>query len=380
MKKGREPYLRATWVDPVSKAAGHLVIDTLVDRYCAGGIRMSPDVTLGEVEQLARVMTYKYKVVDSPTGGAKAGIAYDPKRPDATEVLKRFLEAMLPLLREYCAVGEDLGTTHEQIVEVLRQLGRPSIYPDKILSNPSLVEGERNVARLISSSHDGLIMSNVVTGYGVAAAVDQAWRMISPQPKARVNIQGFGSVGGSTALYLARLGYSVVGISDVHGVVCKSEGFTEADVRQLLDHRSERGEISRDHLPPGASTAPSAEWLNVEAEILVPAAASHVITRDNVRQVNARLIVQGANVPCSEEAEQHLHEAGVTIVPDVVANAGAVGFFAAALWRKCTPTPEGILGYIDGKSRAGVAKVLTYYREHGVTPREACEVLFAPEG
>lgn len=374
---GREPYLRVVWVDNSTAVSGYLVIDTLVDRYCAGGVRMSPTVTLAEVEELARIMTYKYMVVDSATGGAKAGIAYDPAQPDATDVLARFFDAILPLLREYFAIGEDLGTTHEQILEALRRVGRSTIYPDRF-SAAELAAGEHRVNTLISARHDGLVMSNVVTGYGVAAAADQAWRSLSGSMPATVGIQGFGSVGGSTALYLARWGYSVVAISDAHRLLTKDVGFSEHDIAHLLKHRTVHGEFDPEHLVPGCVSSPSTAWLDKAVDILIPAATSYVITGQNANQVRARLLVEGANAPCTPEAEDYLHRAGVLVIPDMVANAGAVAFFDAAFYHKCPPTPEGILAYIEEKIRRAVERTTAHARLHNVTPRQAAETLFNP--
>lgn len=374
-----EPYIRVIWSDALSGARGFLVIDSLVEGYCAGGVRMHPSVTLAEVEQLARVMTYKYRVVDSPTGGAKAGVAYDPAAPGAFEVLTRFLRAVLPFLREHCAIGEDLGTTHELIVKALHGIGRDSIYPDRILSNHSLAVGERLVRELASADHDGIPMTEAITGLGVAAAADQAVKELhgASSLNASVSIQGFGSVGGSAALYMARMGYRVVAISDVRGVVSKDDGFTEQEVRHLLENRGLSKIIPRDNLPPGARAVPH-DWIDVEADIAIPAAVSYVVDEQNVNRLKAKFVIEGANIPCTPRAEELLHQRGVVVVPDIVANAGAVGFFGAVLWGKCDRSPAALVEYVEGRIRSAVGRVLEYSRLHGVMPREACEALFGP--
>lgn len=321
----REPaFLEVTWTDPVSGCRGYLVIDRLVRGVCSGGLRMREGCTLDEVRGLAAGMTLKeglhYREGNRyvPLGGAKGGIDVSPHDPDARGVLARYLQGISPLLERNWTAGEDLGLRQQVLDEVITQIGLRSsiqaVYP--------LLDSEADaIARLDAAFKidvDGIGLGELVGGLGVAEATLTALdRIGQPYKGTRAVIQGFGSMGGATARYLARAGLLVVGIADADGVVVNPDGL---DVERLLLSRDDFGRIDRSQLRESDRVRPLDEWLAVDADVLVPAAVSYCITPENQSEVTARLIVEAANMPVLPEAERLLGERGVPVVPDFVAN------------------------------------------------------------
>lgn len=316
--------LEVEWTDPVTGAKGFLVIDRLVRGVCSGGLRMRKGCTLSEVRGLAQGMTLKESLHFTPgnryvpLGGAKGGIDCDPHDPQMRGVLKRYLQAMSSLIQAHWALGEDLGLQQRLIDEVIAEIGLDSsiqsVYP--LLQDRD--EAQDRLQRAFAIDVDGVGLGELVGGLGVAesvlTALDQTGRARSGS---RVVIQGFGSMGGATARYLAQAGLRVVAIVDANGVVANPEGL---DVEALLASRNGFGEIDRASLRPGDLTLPREAWLGVETDVLVPAAISYCITPENQHEVNAQLIVEAANMPVLPEAEELLAARGIQVVPDFVSN------------------------------------------------------------
>ena len=321
---GASPFLEVKWTDPVSGRRGFLVIDRLVRGVCSGGLRMREGCTLDEVKGLAAGMTLKESLYYSPDnryvplGGAKGGIDCDPHDPDMRGVLKRYLQGISALLREHWTMGEDLGLQQKLIDDVIAELGLESsiqaVYP--LLGDQD--DATRRLSAAFAIDVGGVGLGELVGGLGVAesalTALDQLGR---PRAGTRVVIQGFGSMGGATARYLAQAGLLIVGIADSRGLVVNPEGLA---VESLLKSRNSFGEIDRSHLRAGDLELSLDQWLTVATDVLIPAAVSYCITSDNQAQVAATLIVEAANLPVLPEAERLLAARGVEVVPDFVAN------------------------------------------------------------
>lgn len=363
------PVLVSTWNDDKSAARGYFVIDTLKSGLCAGGIRMRPGATLDEAEKLARTMTYKLAAVGIPYGGAKAAIDYDPTQPDSYEVLKRFLFIHRSFVRDLWLTNEDLGTREEDVVGILRDWGIALPFQAAIAKAE---DGEKMLAdltRAVGLEVEGLRMADTITGFGVAEATLEALDFSGRAPRdCRAAIQGFGSVGGSAAKYLARAGCLVVAIADVEGTIYCADGL---DVEDLLTRRNRWGVISRPELPDKYELLPRDEWLKVSADVLVPAAVADSIRADNCAAIRAGLVVEGANIPTTAEAEGLLHQRGVLVVPDFVANAGAVGFICSILAGRIGPDAHEALSYLDSQIRGTTRKALDLGRSESITPRQA---------
>ncbi|MGB2838716.1 MAG: Glu/Leu/Phe/Val dehydrogenase dimerization domain-containing protein, partial [Actinomycetes bacterium] len=227
-----DSYLELTWTDEVTGIKGYVVIDTLSRGVAGGGLRMRDGVTLDEVRDLAQAMTLKEAVVYTPgdryipLGGAKGGIDCDPYDPRSREVLGRFGRAMKPLIEALFATGEDFGVRQDVIDEVFAEEGIRSSAESAL----SLVDdgSDAAYARLkmaFAEVVDGVGLGELVGGYGVAETVLAAleFRGMKPNESTAV-VQGFGSMGGATARYLAEAGVRLVGISDREGLIVNPTG------------------------------------------------------------------------------------------------------------------------------------------------------------
>ena len=374
-------FLEVTWTDEVTGRQGFLVIDRLVRGASSGGLRMRAGCTLDEVRDLARGMTLKEAVVYTrgdnyvPFGGGKGGIDCSPYDPEARDVMKRYVAAMKPLIEQYWSTGEDFGVRQNVLDEVAIEVGLRSTIEAalNLLSDP--VAGLGFVKAGFAVDVDGVGLADLVGGYGVAeAALAAACRLGFLSSVTTAFIQGFGSMGGATARYLARAGVRIVGICDADGVVANPAGL---DVERLLLNRDEFGCVDRSELGAGDVELPREAWLSVPADILVPAAMSYVITPTNADAVTARLIVEAANGPTTPEAEALLVARGVTVVPDFVANVATNAWWWWTLFGDIAPDADDAFAKISTTLRALVHEVFEKATSESVTLRVAAKAISA---
>ncbi|GHH34617.1 Glu/Leu/Phe/Val dehydrogenase dimerization domain-containing protein [Lentzea cavernae] len=362
-------FLEVTWTDPATGARGHLVIDRLVRGVSSGGLRMRAGCTLDEVRGLAEGMTAKEALNYEPgaryvpLGGAKGGIDFDPYDPRAKEVLTAYLYAMSPYIERFWTMGEDLGLRQATIDEAIEKIGLQSsiqaVYP--LLDNEE--HAKKRLAEAFRTTVDGVSLDELVGGYGVAeAALAGIEHLKLSNPTAFV--QGFGSMGGATARYLARAGVKVVGLADVHGVVANPDGL---DVETLLLSRDSHGAIDRTRLRPQDRQLDRDTWLDVEADVLVPAATSYAIHAGNAHAVKAKLVVEAANMPISADAS-----IAALVIPDVIANSATNSWWWWTLFGDVEPTAESAFAKISTTMRRLVAKVVDQ-----PSPRKAAQELAA---
>ncbi|MGW6445697.1 Glu/Leu/Phe/Val dehydrogenase dimerization domain-containing protein [Lentzea sp. NPDC055074] len=361
--------LEVTWTDPATQARGYLVIDRLVRGVSSGGLRMRAGCTLDEVRGLAQGMTAKEALNYDPAaryvplGGAKGGIDFDPYDPRAKDVLTAYLRAMSPYVERFWTMGEDLGLRQSTIDEVIEKIGLQSsiqaVYP--LLDDES--KARQRLADAFAVTVDGVGLDELVGGYGVAqAALAAVDHLHLRNPTAFV--QGFGSMGGATARYLARAGVTVVGLADVHGVVANPDGL---DVETLLLSRDEHGAMDRSKLRPQDQERDGDSWLDVEADVLVPAATSYAINAGNAHRVRARLVVEAANMPVTADAELQ-----ALVIPDVVANSATNSWWWWTLFGDIDATAESAFEKIGTNMRRLVGEIIGE-----PSPREAARRLAA---
>lgn len=337
---------------------GVLVIDNTARGMGKGGLRMSPGVTVTEIARLARVMTWKWAAVDLFLGGAKAGIAADPRGPHKEPVLRAFVRALSnEIPREY-VVGLDMGLTERDAAIVQDELG------------------ERAAAVGTPEELGGVPYDDLgVTGYGVAEAAESAAEFAGfPLAGARVAVQGFGAVGAAAARRLNELGAVVVAVSTSEGAVHDPDGL---DVAKLVELRAAVGDSLVAEYGDGRRI-PAGEELALPVEVLVPAATQDVIDVETALRVDARVVVEGANLPTTAEAQQVLAERGVVVVPDFVANAGGVVAAAFAMDSRCSPfrpDPAAIFTFVAQRLRDNTVAVLAQSRGQGVTSHQAARGL-----
>ncbi|MCV7192624.1 glutamate dehydrogenase [Mycolicibacterium brumae] len=374
-------FFEAIWHDTESPATGYVVIDRLVRGVSSGGLRMRAGCTLDEVRGLARGMTLKEGVHYEPgaryvpLGGAKGGIDFDPYSPDADAVLRRFLQAMAPIIEQRWTMGEDFGVQQATVDRILPELGVSNSIQAayQVVDDPEAARARMSTA--FSSSVDGVTLDELVGGYGVAQSALAAMRRLGIDPaQATAVIQGFGSMGGATARYLARAGVKIVGIVDVDGVIHNPDGL---DVETLLLSRSAKGNVDRSRLRADDRQLDAAAWLSLPADVLVPAAISYCVTADNQDQVAARLIVEAANMPVTADAEAALTERGVLVCPDFVANSATNAWWWWAFFGDIDGSPEQSFAKIADRMTALTDGVFDVAESRDITLRAAAFELAA---
>ena len=333
--------------DPRIGLKGILVVDNVAAGPAIGGVRMAPDVTLEECARLARAMTLKNAAAGLPHGGGKSVIMGDPKLPlpDKERIIRAFA-AGIRGLTDYIP-GPDMGTDERCMAWIRDEIGRSVGLPPEL---------------------GGIPLDQIgATGFGLAVAAEAAQRLGGPALKgARVAVQGFGSVGQHAARFLADKGAVLVAAADSQGTLVGRDGL---DVAKLLElkraGRSVTDYTGGQKLEPGAIVA-------VDCDIWIPAARPDVIDMRNVARLKARLVLQGANIPVTAEAEAELHKRGVLAVPDFIANAGGV-ICAAVEYRGGTEAQA--FQTIAEKIRVNTTAVLEDALKSGAMPRQAAVAL-----
>ncbi len=276
-----------------------------------GGVRFHQDVTLSEVMALSAWMSVKNAAVNLPFGGAKGGVRVDPKTLSRGELER--------LTRRYTSeIGIIIGPT--------RDIPAPDVNTNEqimawMMDTYSMNEGSTATGVVTGKplALGGSLGRRDATGRGVFTVGEEAARRIGLElPGARVAVQGLGNVGGVAARLFAQAGCRVVAVQDHAGTVYHEAGL---DIPALLAHVAAQGSVVGF---ASAQALPDDRFWQVPCDILVPAALEQQITLENARQIQARLVIEGANGPTTPEADDILAERGILVVPDVVANAGGV--------------------------------------------------------
>jgi glutamate dehydrogenase (NAD(P)+) len=276
-----------------------------------GGIRYHPDVSLDEVTALAAWMTWKCAVAHIPFGGGKGGVICDP-----TRMSRRELEAL----------------TRRYVAEIIDAIG-----PEKDVPAPDVNTNDQIMAWVMDtySMHVGHTATAVVTGKpiemggslgrreatgrGVMIVTREAAKHLGIDIKsATIAVQGFGNVGSVSADLLSRIGAKIVAVTDWKGGVYNEKGL---DVAKLLEYSQEHKTV--DGFAGGSHLANEDLWA-LDVDVLIPAALENQITMENAPRIHAKVVTEGANGPTTPDAHKHLHERGIFVIPDILANSGGV--------------------------------------------------------
>ena len=329
--------------DPRAGLEAIVVVDNVACGPAIGGVRMAPDVTLAEVARLARAMTMKNAAAGLAHGGGKSGIVADPAAdPADKERLVRTFARAIRSLTEYIP-GPDMGTDERGMAWVKDEI-------DRAVGLPRVIGG-------IPLDEIG------ATGLGVAVAAEVA----APEAGislagARVAVEGFGAVGQHAARCLAARGARLVAASDSRGAIHDPAGLP---VDALMAHKR----AGRPLTGFGGGRGIAREALvGVPCDIWIPAARPDTLTADNVGRLQARLVIQGANIPATGPAEEWMHAHGILSIPDFIANAG--GVICAAI-EYHGGTQAQALAVIEERIRANTRETLERARTDHVLPREA---------
>jgi glutamate dehydrogenase/leucine dehydrogenase len=333
--------------DPATALEAIVVVDNTACGPAIGGIRMAPDVTLDEVARLARAMTLKNAAAGLAHGGGKAGIVADPHMSgsDKARLIRAFGRAIRHLV-EYIP-GPDMGTDEACMAHLHDEIGRAVGLPRVLGGIPLDTIG--------------------ATGLGLAVAAEVAQEFAAIHLRgARVAIQGFGAVGRHAARFLAARGATVVAVADSRGATANAGGL---DVARLIAFKEDGRACSEF---PGGTPLPGDDLVGVDCEIWIPAARPDVLDAGNAGRLRAKLVLQGANIPATPEAEALMDARGIVSVPDFIANAGGV-ICAAVEYHGGSETQA--LAVIEEKIRENVRAVLTRARAGRLLPRAAAEEL-----
>jgi glutamate dehydrogenase (NAD(P)+) len=274
-----------------------------------GGIRFHQDIDLDETIALAMLMTWKCALTNLPYGGAKGGVAVDPKTLSITEnerLTRRYTSEILPIIGpERDIPAPDVGTDERNMAWIMDTYSVNAGY-----SVPGVVTGKPIVL-------GGSLGRTSATGDGVAISIREALKIKNIDPsKATVAIQGFGKVGYWAAVALEKQGLKVTAVSDVNGGVT---GFKSvADVKKHVDSN---GTVIG---TPGTDKLTNTELLHLPVDVLVPAALADSITEATASGIQAKIVVEGANAPTTPQGDQIMNDKGILVVPDILANAGGV--------------------------------------------------------
>jgi glutamate dehydrogenase/leucine dehydrogenase len=376
--ESKRPEIVFEWKDPETEAEGWVVINSLRGGAAGGGTRMRQGLDKREVESLAKTMEVKFTVSGPPIGGAKSGINFNPNDPRKTEVLQRWYSAVMPLLKYYYGTGGDLNV--DEIHEVIPITEDAGIWhPQEGVFTGHYRPTEAQKVNRIGQLRQGVVkiiedekyspslakkytVADMCTGYGVAQAVKHYYELWGGKLEGkRAVVQGWGNVGAAAGYYLAQMGVKVVGIVSHEGGLINQKGFSFEEVRGLVVNRSGNKMVSPDMLP--FNVVNNKIW-DLEFEIFIPAAASRLITKDQVdRMIASKVEVFscGANVPFADP-EIFFGPTGLyadqkfSVIPDFIANCGMARVFAYFMESEVKMDDESIFGDISKTIRRAMER------------------------
>jgi len=290
---------------------GHRVQHHLTLGPTKGGLRYHPSVELGEVAALAMWMSWKCALADLPYGGAKGGVAIDPRKFSIGElerITRRYTSEMIPFISPQTDVmAPDMGTNEQTMAWIMdtysHQIGH---------AVPSIVTGK-------PVSIGGSLGRKEATGRGVAFLADRVIDLLKLPEASRVIVQGFGNVGSYAAVGMAKYGARIVGVSDVSGGIYNAKGL---DLQAVEDYVARTGSVKGF---TGGDKISNEDLLIQPCEVLIPAAMDRVITAKNAGQLQCRILAEGANGPTTVEADAILRQRPeIFVIPDILCNSGGV--------------------------------------------------------
>ena len=352
LKKFEEesPEVVFEWEDSETDAKGWIVINSLRGGASAGGTRMRSGVTKDEVLSLAKTMEVKFTVAGPPIGGGKSGINFDPKDPRKREVLERWFAAAKPLLKSYYGTGGDMNVDEvNEVIPICEENG--ILFPLEGVLRGYHKKDEEGTMKIINQLSEGVPLivkennltpdtnknysvGDLITGYGVSESILHYYNIYGGHVKGkRVIVQGWGNVGGAAAFYLSQAGAIIVGIIDKVGGVIKEEGYTFEEIKYLVNNRTSNFLEAENMI--SFDQANKKMW-SVGAEIFIPAAASRLLSQNQLDQMidnELEVISSGANVPFADKEiffgpiSKNADER-ISVLPDFIANCGMARAFS----------------------------------------------------
>jgi len=333
--------------DPKSDMRGFLVIDNTKLGPGKGGIRMMPDVSSEEVFGLARAMTFKNALADLPFGGAKSGIAADSKKisPQKKEkIIKAFAKSIKPFCPSQYVAAPDMNMAEKEMAIFAKENGDLKSCTGK----PTALGG---IPHELGS-----------TGFGVAETTKVAINFLGLNPKKLTfTIEGFGNVGSFAAKFLTEYDLKLVAVSDSKGCIWKKEGI---DFEKLSRIKKETGTVI--NYPDGEILA-GKEIVGLPTDIFISAAIPNLIDESNKNRVQAKIIIEGSNIPMTYEIEEIFFKKGILVVPDIIANAGGV---ISSYVEYIGGSEKEIFEMIKRKISKNTQKILEKSQSEKISPRK----------
>jgi glutamate dehydrogenase/leucine dehydrogenase len=300
---------------PVEVFTGYRIQHSSARGPCKGGIRYHPGVNLQEVRALAALMTWKCAVVNIPFGGAKGGVRCDPSHMSQDELCRmtrRFTAMIMPIIGSRRDIAAPDVNTNPQtmawMADTVSMLERKTVI-DIVTGKPIPLGGSKG--------------REEATGRGVAITTRELLKRQGLTPSdTTVAVQGYGNVGSHAATLLDQMGCKIAAVSDISGGLYSSRGLDISSINQHVTNHP-RG-LLEGYAAPGVEQISNDDLLTSDVDVLIPAALEHQIRDDNAPDIQARMVVEGANGPTTREADDILNDRGVVIVPDILANAGGV--------------------------------------------------------
>ncbi len=343
--------------DPVIGMEGFLVIDNTKLGPGKGGIRMTPNVTAEEVFRLARTMTWKNALAEIPFGGAKGGIVWHGGSNDLKKkFIQGFARALKPLMPKKYIAGPDVNTGEKEMQWFVEETGNWRTATGKPANYCTAAFGK-------GREKCGIPHEFGSTGFGVVQATKVATEFTGLDlKKATVAIEGFGNVGSFAFKYLKELGANIVAVADSKTAIYNERGLDEKELIKI------KAEGKNFHAYKNGAKLTHDQIFGLPVDILIPAAITDVINDSNKNSIQAKIIVEGANIPMSEKIESELTRKGILIIPDFVANAGGV-ISSYAEYRGYNP--KRMFTVVEQKIKKVTKNILKNSAKLGISPREA---------
>ena len=348
--ENKTPEVVFQWKDSETEAKGWVVINSLRGGAAGGGTRMRVGLDQHEVTSLAKTMEVKFTVSGPPIGGAKSGINFDPNDPRKAGVLKRWYEAVTPLLKHYYGTGGDLNVDEiHEVIPITEDCGvwhpQEGVFnghyqPREAQKINRIGQLRQGVLKAIEDKkyspdvHKKYVVADMITGYGVAESVKHYFNIYGGELKGkRAIVQGWGNVGSAGAYYLAQEGAKIVGIIDRVGGLINENGFTFEEIKQLFINKNGNALNAPNML---SFDEVNAKIWDLKSEVFIPCAASRLITKEQVDSMiksGIKVIAAGANVPFADPEIffgpiADYTDEKISVIPDFISNCGMARVFA----------------------------------------------------
>jgi glutamate dehydrogenase (NAD(P)+) len=363
-----KPAVVIEYTDPDEGFKGWFVRDQLCHRLCAGGMRIQPGLTRQKLIDMARNMTLKMQVGGLRVDGAKSGLDFDPNGPGKNLAMARFLQAIRPFVESSYSMGPDLNVEMDELEETAKSVGITSVKMAIARAQGWKLDYYLERSAILRKDVGGWSVGRLRAGYGVAAAVLAVLDSMNiPHSKARVAIQGFGTLAKATAFRLHKAGVKIIGIADIEHCLVSANG-QFLDVDELLNSSSTQLDLSA---YDSSAIKPSREITQIECDVLVPAAVENAIPPGVALELNAKAVVPGANLAVPRESEKLLYERSILVLPDFLAGCGGSLSMEGLYGPTEHPEPEAVLAHVEKKMSEIVAKILTRSSSERINPSAA---------